>query len=215
MQYYYAVSNNRLGPVEESELAELLRSGTIHPSTLVWCAGMPQWAPLSAACPNLVPDAPTYDSVQAPVFDYVGFWPRVGAYLIDNIIVSIAAQIIGGAIGLGLGGIRPMEADDPKSIAMVFAIAGAGAGAGILVKWLYYAFMESSSCQGTLGKMAIGAKVVDSQGNRITFGRATGRFLAKGLSALILNFGFFMIGWDDLKQGLHDKIAGTYVVKNR
>lgn len=215
MQYYYAVSNNRLGPVEESELAELLRAGTIHPSTLVWCAGMPQWAPLSAACPHLVPDAPAYDSVPAPVFDYVGFWLRVAAYFIDNIVVGIAAQIVTGAITLGMGGIRPMEYGDEKSIAMLFAIGGASAGAGLFIKWLYYAFMESSSCQATLGKMAIGAKVVDAQGNRISFGRATGRFLAKGLSVIIFYFGYFMIGWDDLKQGLHDKIAGTYVVKSR
>jgi uncharacterized RDD family membrane protein YckC len=83
----------------------------------------------------------------------------------------------------------------------------------ILMGWLYYALMESSSNQGTLGKMALGLTVTDQAGQRISFGRATGRFFAKILSAMILLIGFFMIGWTARKQGLHDMIAGTLVVK--
>lgn len=90
-----------------------------------------------------------------------------------------------------------------------------GALLGGVIQWLYYAIMESSPCQATLGKMAIGAKVVDQNGNRLSFARATGREWSKFLSSLILLFGYFMVGWDDRKQGLHDKIAGTFVVKSR
>jgi uncharacterized RDD family membrane protein YckC len=77
--------------------------------------------------------------------------------------------------------------------------------------WLYEALMESSSYQATLGKMIFGMKVTDLYGNRISFGRATGRHFAKILSGLILCIGFIMVGLTERKQGLHDLIAGTLV----
>jgi len=63
--------------------------------------------------------------------------------------------------------------------------------------------------------MALGLVVADEMGQRISFGRATGRYFAKILSSLILLIGFFMIGWTARKQGLHDMIAGTLVYKAR
>lgn len=83
----------------------------------------------------------------------------------------------------------------------------------ILVSWLYYAIMESSSKQGTLGKMATGLKVTDLNGNRISFGRASGRYFGRILSGIILDIGFLMIAFTQKKQGLHDMIAETLVVK--
>jgi len=77
--------------------------------------------------------------------------------------------------------------------------------------WLYEAFMESSSYQATLGKMIFGMKVTDLNGNRISFGRATGRHFAKWLSAMILGIGYIMVGFTERKQGLHDLLAGTLV----
>src|SRR5208282_6521696 len=77
--------------------------------------------------------------------------------------------------------------------------------------WLYEALMESSSYQATLGKMIFGMKVTDLYGNRISFGRATGRHFAKILSGMILCIGFIMVGLTERKQGLHDLLAGTLV----
>ena len=77
---------------------------------------------------------------------------------------------------------------------------------------LYYSYMESSKYQGTLGKLALGIKVVDVRGNGINFSKALLRNLSKYLSALILYIGYIMIIFDDRKQGLHDKIADTFVV---
>ena len=216
MQYYYASQNNRVGPVDEAELSRLLQSGAITPGTLGWCAGMPQWAPLSTACPHLVPDipvSPASASPAGPVFDYVGFWPRVGAHLIDQFLVNVIVQVLAGMLGLSIGAMGAFT-DAPEEAVFGIAMLGGGLIGGI-VSWLYYAIMESSSCQATLGKMAVGAKVVDQDGNRISFARATGREWSKFLSGIIFLFGYFMVGWDDRKQGLHDKIAGTYVVKSR
>jgi uncharacterized RDD family membrane protein YckC len=75
--------------------------------------------------------------------------------------------------------------------------------------------MESSAKGGTLGKMAIGIMVTDMTGNRISFGRATGRYFAKILSQMILMIGFLMAGFTQQKQALHDILAGCLVVRSR
>ena len=81
----------------------------------------------------------------------------------------------------------------------------------ILVPWIYSAFLESSRNQATLGKLAIGAAVTDMQGNRITFARGSLRFFGKVLCILTLFIGFLIIAFTTYRQGLHDKIAGTFV----
>ncbi|MER3416968.1 MAG: hypothetical protein C4297_12250 [Gemmataceae bacterium] len=72
--------------------------------------------------------------------------------------------------------------------------------------------MESSRTQATLGKMALGITVTDLEGNRIGFGKATGRFFGKIISALIFYIGFVMAAFTEKKQGLHDMMAGCLVV---
>jgi uncharacterized RDD family membrane protein YckC len=82
-----------------------------------------------------------------------------------------------------------------------------------VLNWLYYALLESSAWQATLGKKALGLEVTDLQGMRIGFGRATGRFFAKIISGIILFMGFIMAGFTEKKQALHDMIAGTLVIR--
>jgi len=79
--------------------------------------------------------------------------------------------------------------------------------------WLYYTLMESSSRQATVGKLALGMIVTDLDGNRISFGRANGRFWGKILSGLTLYIGFILAGFTERKQALHDMLAGCLVVK--
>ena len=88
-------------------------------------------------------------------------------------------------------------------------------GASFVIAWLYFAFFESSERGATVGKMAMGLRVVTSDGQRLSFMHATGRYFAKLLSALILFIGFIMIAFTDKKRGLHDMIAGTLVIKTR
>jgi uncharacterized RDD family membrane protein YckC len=83
----------------------------------------------------------------------------------------------------------------------------------MILNWLYYAIFESSSWQATLGKKALGLEVTDLAGNRISFGRATGRFFAKIISTLILFIGYIMAGFTEKKQALHDILAGTLVIR--
>jgi uncharacterized RDD family membrane protein YckC len=128
---------------------------------------------------------------------YAGFWRRVAAYLIDSILISIVGGILF-AILAGIGG------DGGAVIGYLIWIVGG---------FVYSAAMESSSHQATIGKIALGIQVTDLEGNKLTFGRALGRNLAKILSALILYIGFIMAAFTERKQGLHDMIAGTLVVQ--
>ena len=139
---------------------------------------------------------------------YGGFWIRVVAAIIDAILVRVVVtpiHLFFGGLGMAgmMGGIHPLG----------LALLGGGVTliATLFGSWLYEAFMESSSYQATLGKMIFGMKVTDLNGNRISFGRATGRHFAKILSGMILCIGFIMVGLTERKQGLHDLLAGTLV----
>jgi DNA polymerase-3 subunit epsilon len=132
--------------------------------------------------------------------EYAGFWLRLGAGIIDLIIANMIGAII---FLLFLGVPNDAKSSEASANAM-----------GMLCGWLYYALMESSSSCATVGKLLFGIKVTDEHGNKIGFGKATGRFFGKFLSLLILYIGFLMIGFTKRKQGLHDQLARTLVVKN-
>lgn len=135
--------------------------------------------------------------------NYAGFWKRFAAALIDGVILMIVNTVILLFFGFVLvaGG-----TDDPV------VLEGVGNILGIILGWLYFAVMESSATQGTLGKMALGLKVTDLSGERIGLGKATGRHFGKIVSAIILLVGFIMIAFTEKKQGLHDMMAGCLVV---
>ena len=85
----------------------------------------------------------------------------------------------------------------------------------LAIQFVYFAYLESSEKQATVGKMVLGLKVTDLNGQRISFARAAGRFLGKFLSSMILGIGYIMAGFTEKKQGLHDMIAGTLVVRTK
>jgi uncharacterized RDD family membrane protein YckC len=138
---------------------------------------------------------------------YGGFWVRVLAYIIDYMILQVASSVFAVvmvAIVLGSGGVNDTAVG--FGVFLVYGLLLVG-------NWLYFALMESSRYQGTVGKQALKLVVTDENGDRIGFGRATGRYFAKILSIMIMAFGFFMVGWTQRKQGLHDLVAGTLVYK--
>jgi uncharacterized RDD family membrane protein YckC len=148
---------------------------------------------------------------------YAGFWKRFVAYIIDDIVLSVAGFLIVLLIGVvfGLSFLSMLSGDAESTVALLVAAASAiimAILALMIVGWLYYALMEASASQGTLGKMAIGIKVTDLDGNRISFGRATGRYFGKIVSAMILDIGFIMAGFTEKKQALHDIMASCLVV---
>lgn len=145
---------------------------------------------------------------------YASFWERLGAYIIDAILLGI----IGYMIRLAFGGDTTYVLDESEGFSSTSFVAtyfGAAFWLTIIVDWLYFAVMESGSRQATLGKMALGIKVTDTEGKRISFVNATGRYFAKFISTIILFIGFLMVLWDERRQGLHDKLAGTLVAKGK
>jgi uncharacterized RDD family membrane protein YckC len=82
----------------------------------------------------------------------------------------------------------------------------------LAISWAYFAMMESSSWQGTIGKKVMGVKVTDIAGNRISLGRATGRLLVKAFLSGWFLIGYIIAFFTAKKQSLHDLLAGTLVL---
>jgi uncharacterized RDD family membrane protein YckC len=128
---------------------------------------------------------------------YVGFGPRLLAAIIDSILLNIVGFIIGMVLQMVMG-------KSGLTLAQVISLA---------INIYYIVFYQASTGQ-TLGKKAMGIKVVTLDGKKPSAGIFFLRdIVGKLVSAVILFIGFFMILWDGKKQGLHDKIASTVVVK--
>ena len=145
---------------------------------------------------------------------YGGFWIRFVAFIIDLFVVGIVVFPVSAFIMVITGGIPRIMGGDVQFRGLWFLGLMVRGVFNTLVSWIYEAALESSSRQATLGKMALGLKVTDLYGNRISFVRATGRHFAKYLSGLILGVGYIMAGFTERKQALHDMIAGTLVVRD-
>ena len=142
--------------------------------------------------------------MERPDMEYVGFWPRLGAAIIDSILVLIITVPL---------------------LTLVYGSAYWTSNkfvqgpADILISWVLpaaaYVWLWVKTGQ-TPGKMAIGAKVVDAEtGQLISPGKAIGRYLSYIISAIGLCVGYIWIGLDPKKQGWHDHIAGTVVIRKR
>jgi len=131
---------------------------------------------------------------------YGGFWRRGIAAAIDWMLIGVVVSF---SIGYH-GQLAPPHAT--VKVVVYYALA-------VLVVWLYFAAMEASPWHATLGKRVVGVRVTTLDGQRIGFGRATARLLAKLLSLALLGLGFVLAGVDARKQALHDKVADTLVVR--
>jgi len=170
-------------------------------------------APVAAAPAGAVA-YPAPGAVVRPGVVYAGFWLRFVAFIIDAIILGIVGFIITMPfVGMGMGALmrgRPMS---PEDLAPLFAAFGRVFLIRFVMHWLYFALLESSAWQATLGKKALGLEVTDLEGRRIGFGRASGRFFGKIISVMILLVGFIMAGFTARKQALHDMLAGCLVIR--
>jgi len=151
-----------------------------------------------------------------PAVAYAGFWLRFVAWIIDRIVIQVVSSILflpfGASIGLRQF-MRNHPPSSPEELLPVFASMGRIFLLLIILTWLYYALLESSSWQATLGKKALGLEVTDLASSRISFGRATGRYFARWISNMTLTIGYIMAGFTEKKQALHDILAGTLVIR--
>ena len=148
----------------------------------------------------------------AATVEYAGFWNRAAAWLIDGVITVVGGLLIAAPIfAFLLLAILGQGSDGADTMFPVLQVINNLIS--VVAGWLYFALMESSRYQGTVGKLAVQIKVTDLEGNPLTFRRATGRYFGKFLSGLLLGIGYLMAAFTDKKQALHDMLAGCLVVR--
>ena len=145
------------------------------------------------------------DSLTGISFRYAGFGLRLIAAIVDAGILFLAMLGLGAVFGVNIFAVTPTDLES-DGIAIL-------EGVMVLIAWLYYAGMESTPPQATVGKLFMGIYVTDRDGDRVGFGRASLRYWAKYLSALILFIGFLMAIITRHRQALHDIIANCLVLK--
>jgi uncharacterized RDD family membrane protein YckC len=210
------------GPFSRSEVAQKLQAGEFTLGSLAFVEGLSQWTALGQVLAKVDSSLPPTPSILPPTAQrysyavtmqppshlaYAGFWLRFVAIFIDGLIflpITIIALVLRASFE---------SAEDTAAKAGLAIVLLLFYLFEIVLRWLYFACMESSSWQATLGKKALGIRVTGLDGERISFGRATGRYFGKIISAIIFMIGFIMAGFTERKQALHDMIAGTLVVR--
>jgi uncharacterized RDD family membrane protein YckC len=136
------------------------------------------------------PPAPAEPPAGGPSGPRAGFWRRFAALVIDSILLGILYAILLAIFKQGIA----------------YAIY-------LVATYVYYTAMEGSERGATLGKMALGIRVLDfERGGRLSYGRAFIRNLAKIISGIVIFLGYLWMLWDAEKRTWHDKIAGAVVV---
>ncbi|WOO42181.1 RDD family protein [Rubellicoccus peritrichatus] len=253
MNWYYALNDQQIGPVSDSDFANLVANGTIQSETRVWREGMADWQPLSQ-----VPDAPRAATSSHPLTDndvhcpncgtltkastlipvgndktvcpscreqylqqvregvtvqefgnlegeLAGFWIRAGAVIIDGIILNVVQYGIGFILGFAVA-----AASGGDALGLVELIASL---VGVVINFAYAIGFLGSKMQATPGMKLLKLRICTSEGERVGYGRATGRAFAAILSGIILGIGYLMCAWDSEKRTLHDMICDTRVIR--
>jgi uncharacterized RDD family membrane protein YckC len=207
------------GPYTLEELKQYLASGHVLRSDHAWYEGAADWQTLERI-PALtavldaanVLRAQTLEAQQSILTidtnvltqgverpEFSGFWRRLFAWLLDQLIVTVSIGVL---------------------IALIYVVAGINFVSQafslfcfIVAYWLYFSIQESGPTQATLGKRLLGIRVTDLQGERISFARSSGRNFAKIINWLTLGLGFILAALTHRKQALHDLMAGTQVLR--
>jgi len=230
--WYVGIKGQRSGPLTSSQLRQMAARGELGPGDMVWQEGMANWVAAStikglfaaptagaprAGNPYAAPAASdilvTSAGLQAgggPIV-YAEFLPRVGAALLDALFLGLMNCIPAAGMGIAAVVLAGRDQDVQQGLMAIANLCSNLLGFAIGVT--YYVVLETSSKQGTWGKQIVGIKVTDLQGNRITAGRALGRYFGRILSGCTLGIGFLMPLFTEKKQTLHDMIAGCLALK--
>ncbi len=153
----------------------------------------------------LSPQGSRLSQVEVDALPKAGFWSRLVATLIDGTLVFILQLGLG--LLLSLAGFATGDSENAVALILLVQLFT------IVTSFAYYVSFIGY-CGQTPGKMAVRVKVIQRNGEQISYLRAAFREIpCKFVSAIILGIGFLMVAFDDQKQGLHDRMADTYVIK--
>jgi len=260
MDWYYAIGDDKRGPVTTDEISRLSRVGEISGDTLLWKEGLPDWQPFrevageifgfsaegkdnpdTAVCAysgRVLPKVemvPYGDVFIAPEhkdafvqqlmetgktaiekstgeIQYVGFWWRVLSALIDYFILVIPSMLCMIPYFIASFGSAAVEAGSESENAPLagWTIAmGVSYFLGLLGQLVVNSFYHTwmlGKYQATVGKIAVGAKVVRPDGSALTYGRALGRWAGKSM----LN-GFIVTAFVFVSAGLSAALLGVTI----
>lgn len=232
MQVWIGRNGERFGPYTDDEVRQWLRDGTCRPDELGWHDGMTDWRALGELFPDdrpavasgaVPPPPPPFLGIHdtAVEAEHAGFWLRLGAWVIDYIVLMVPFTFI--SIMMGMSDVITstfvrMEHDQAAAIAAYAEAMRPISYVLLLVGFAYYVLFESSKWQATPGKLACGIHVTDTAGQRLTLGRAAARNAVRLLNAvtLLVPMVFYVTAaFTQRKQGVHDLLASTYVVMGR
>ncbi|MCF6283930.1 MAG: RDD family protein [Candidatus Hydrogenedentes bacterium] len=259
MAWYYARGDERMGPVDDAAMDQLVRSGTVTTQTLVWKEGMEEWQPLGTVAKVAEPAAAATPAVPESLYGnqmmqgcaecgrsfasddmvayenhwvcadckdvffqrvregggvltdlrYAGFWIRFCARFVDSMIGLLVAVATAGIVFLSALYLTGSQMEEPG---VPFAIAYAAYMVMALGFPVVYDAYFVGKFAATPGKMAVGVKVVMSDGGTVRFGRSWGRAFGYVLSSMTMQIGCIIAAFDDQKRSLHDHICDTRVV---
>jgi uncharacterized RDD family membrane protein YckC len=140
------------------------------------------------------------------------FWWRLLAYLLDYVIIIVIIVIFFTVVSviINLTGSNQIYTEDEnatKNESLLNVMGG-------LAMIFYHSICEATALRGGFGKKICRLSVVDANGMRVSFGKALSRNLGKILSSMVIGMGFLNIFWDDHRQGWHDHLAKTYIIKH-
>lgn len=206
------------GPVMLEELKSWVRDGRIGRHTHIWRSDVGTW--LAAAqyqeLRGEIGSLPLSATGAATGFDGVGFWARLGAFIVDSLLLYLiyaaVAMLLGWPLNIKFASgtppasfedLKPLLFDMGRQISLSFFLR------------LIYEVMMTGALGATLGKMIIGAKIVRADGSKLGYGFALLRFLAKIISDVACYVGYLFIAFREDKRALHDLIVGTRVIYKR
>ena len=243
MQWWYYVENDKeIGPVPKEEFLTLVDGGRIRPETMVWSDGMEAWQPYALLgkqslfvgegmpCIECQKRFPADELISykdhwvcancKPVFfqriregvglvgamEFAGFWIRFGAKVIDGLLLWVVYMTISVALSVAIA----YAGNQNPVMSAVLAISIFLIEIGISMAYSVYFVGKHGA---TPGKMALGLKIVMSDGTNLNYGMATKRFFAEMLSAFTMYIGYLLAAFDEEKRSLHDRICDTRVIR--
>ena len=206
------------GPVTLEELKTWVTQGRLGPQTQVWRSDTNSWAAGSQYIELQEALAPLAGKASLDGFEAVGFWPRVGAALIDQLILFAVNMVVWRNVARMFGWAEDVEvgpdAANLQELTPFLWYMGRYSVVSYGVKMIYDVLMNGRF-GATVGKLIIGARIVKADGSRLGYTFAFVRFLCMIVSDFTCTIGYLLVAFRSDKRALHDLLANTRVIYRR